>query len=350
MRLTSCVPLAGRGVVARSGDLVAVTGGPGPLLDILAETSARAGDGGSLVILAARAALGAGPRAAWACAGATADGGLAVLVHGRAAATVRVDDGPEVTLTAGDTNLPVSRTFTGATVTAILVTGGAEPPDERCWLGDGAVPGGGLAVTASASRAAASGPGPRAQDWDLPTIDTPAAGSAAAGSRAAGAAEAAGAPGEVMVEGALCAAGHFNYPGAWSCRQCGAGMEQPPRHLEWQPRPLLGALVLDDGTRFALDGDYVLGREPTLDGEVLAGRTRPLRINDPNGTVSRLHLKVSLVGWQVEVSDLGSANGSVLQLPGEERELAPFEPVVIEPGARIDIGHRSMQYVVDQGA
>jgi hypothetical protein len=57
-----------------------------------------------------------------------------------------------------------------------------------------------------------------------------------------------------------------------------------------------------------------------------------------------------LVGWQVEVSDLGSANGSVIQTPGEERTLTPFEPTAIEPGAQIGIGHRSMQYVVYQGA
>ena len=107
--------------------------------------------------------------------------------------------------------------------------------------------------------------------------------------------------------------------------------------------------VIADGTKFTLDGDYVLGREPTLDGDVLAGRARPLRINDPNGTVSRLHLKISLVGWQVEVSDLGSANGSVLQAPDEERTLTPFEPAIIEPGARIGIGHRSMQYLAYRG-
>jgi hypothetical protein len=81
----------------------------------------------------------------------------------------------------------------------------------------------------------------------------------------------------------------------------------------------------------------------------MAGRARPLRISDPGGTVSRLHLRVSLIGWQVEVSDLGSANGSVLQYPGEERTLAPFEPVVLEPGAWIGIGHRSMQYLSYQG-
>jgi pSer/pThr/pTyr-binding forkhead associated (FHA) protein len=108
-------------------------------------------------------------------------------------------------------------------------------------------------------------------------------------------------------------------------------------------------LLLDDGTRVMLDGDYVLGREPALDGDVMAKRARPLRISDPEGTVSRLHLRVSLVGWQVEVSDLGSANGSVLQSSGGERALAPFEPAVVEPGAWIGIGHRSMQYLAYQG-
>ncbi len=107
---------------------------------------------------------------------------------------------------------------------------------------------------------------------------------------------------------------------------------------------------MDDGTRITLDGDYVIGREPALDGDVLAGRARPLRINDPNGTVSRLHLKISLVGWQVEVSDLGSANGSVLHTPDGEHTLTPFAPATIETGARIGIGHRSIQYLAYQGA
>jgi hypothetical protein len=178
--------------------------------------------------------------------------------------------------------------------------------------------------------------------WHSPTLDTPPLVEGKAAEEA---------PREpVLVDGVLCANGHFNDPGARFCRQCGIGLEQPPRHIERRPRPPLGELVMDDGTRIMLDGDYVLGREPALDGDVLAGRARPMRINDPNGTVSRLHLKISLTGWQVEVSDLGSANGSVLHAPDGEHTLTPYEPAAIEPGARIGIGQRSMQYLAYQGA
>jgi hypothetical protein len=400
MRITSCVPLAGPGVIARHGPLVAVTDGtgpaPDPLLSVLAEVAAAAGDGSDLVLRAARAALDAGPYAAWACAGVMANGGVAVLVHGRAMAVVGVEGAPEVTLTSSDCMLPVSRTFAGATITVGLVVGEPAPPDPRFWLGDGVMPGGGLAVTVSTRvgapvRLAAPAPlaapvppvayappavpplgapspsvmaeiQPTMLDFDAAsaidgltgvpgdddgglhpaTLDTPAIGPPDLR------AEEESAP-PVVVEGVLCVRDHFNDPGAWSCRQCGIGLDQPPRGFQRRERPPLGVLVLDDGTRFTLDGDYVLGREPALDGDVLAGRARPLRINDPNGTVSRLHLKISLVGWQVEVSDLGSANGSVIESPAGERALTPFEPAMIEPGARIGIGHRNLQYLAYQG-
>jgi hypothetical protein len=184
--------------------------------------------------------------------------------------------------------------------------------------------------------------------WHPPTVDTPAADTPAAGVQAE---EIAGGddPQAVLVDGVLCARDHFNDPSARVCRQCGIGLDQPPGNFQRRQRPPLGVLILDDGKRFTLDADYVLGREPTFDSDVIDGRARPLRINDPNGTVSRLHLRISLIGWQVEVSDLGSANGSVLQSSGAERALAPFEPTMIEPGARIGIGHRSMQYLAYQG-
>jgi hypothetical protein len=440
MKITGCVPLPGQGLVARYGDLVAVTDGRGPgadpLLSALSEVAATTRDGSDLVRRAARAALGCSGQPAWACAGVTAEGGVAVLVHGHAVAAVRMEDGREITLTASDSVIPVSRTFAGATVTLALTAGDPPAPDPRFWLGCGVVPGVGLAVTVTAAppepalsdpaapepagtQQAVAAPAPVVSEAVVPAVAVPAAvvpaaadpggpvpleagpaavaveaveagpwtGDSPAASAGDGLADAAGsgetwypvpqpagldeshpptldtsaagspagAPGSterppsVLVDGALCPREHFNDPGARVCRQCGTTLDQPPRNIERRPRPPLGVLVLDDGTRITLDGDYVLGREPVLDGDVMAGRARPLRISDPEGTVSRLHLRVSLVGWQVEVNDLGSANGSVLQYSGEERTLAPFEPAVLEPGAWIGIGHRSMQYLSSQG-
>ena len=143
----------------------------------------------------------------------------------------------------------------------------------------------------------------------------------------------------------MCARMHFNPPDAMFCWECGLSMDEVPRNLQRQPRPPLGVLLVDDGRGFILDRNYVIGREPLLDGEVAAGRAAPLRISDPKGTVSRLHLRVSLNGWQVEVCDLGSANGSVLYRPGGQRTLAPLDAAVLDPGARVGVGRRIVQYL-----
>lgn len=341
MKITRCIPLAGQGLVARYGDLVAVTDGSGPgpepLLRALTAVAAAAGDGSALVLSAARAALACPGRPDWACAGVTADDGVAVLVHGRAVAAVRVDGRQDVTLTASDSLIPVSRTFTGATVALSLAVGDPVAPDSLFWLDGGVVPGSGLAVTVSAG---AAGPAVTTPDAG-PAVTTPDVGASA------GAGEDGLEP--VLVDGVLCAGEHFNDPGALYCRQCGISMDQLPRTFQRRQRPQLGVLVLDDGTEFTLDRDYVIGREPALDGDVIAGRARSLRISDPDGSVSRLHLRVSLVGWQVEVSDLGSTNGSVLHFADGELPLVPFEPTLIEPGTRIGIGRHSMQYLSRQG-
>jgi FHA domain len=352
MKIISCVPLPGAGVIARHGALVAVTDSrgqdPDPLLGVLTEVAAAAGDGRDLVRMAARAALGCPGQPAWACAGVTADDGMAVLVHGAAVATVSVDGAGEVALTASDSVIPVTRTFTGASISIELAVGNPAPADLRCWLGDGVVHGGGLALTAAgvAEPSIAAEPAVIVPDTLYDIVPSQLTGGVSAEvTRNQPASDRSA----VVVEGVLCASEHFNDPEARTCRQCGTSLDQPPRSVLRRQRPPLGVLVFDDGTRVTLDGDYVLGREPVLDFDVMAGRARPLRISDPEGTVSRLHLRVSLVGWQVEVSDLGSANGSVLRAPGEERTLAPFEPIVLEPGTRIGIGHRSMQYLAYQG-
>jgi hypothetical protein len=99
------------------------------------------------------------------------------------------------------------------------------------------------------------------------------------------------------------------------------------------PRPPLGVLVLDDGSTFAVDFDYVIGREPENSELVQKGQARPLLIEDPSLRLSREHARILLDGWEVSVEDAHSANGTRIRVshssewimlkPGERRSITP---------------------------
>jgi hypothetical protein len=495
MNVIECVPLAGRGLVARRGGLIALSDGldpgPDPLLAALAAVADAGGDGADLVLAGTRAALERGGRPAWACAGVTFGGEVAVLAHGEAAALVSVDGGLETEVMANGSMIPVARTLTGAVVTVRLVIGDTALPDPRLWLDAGTVFGGGVVLTVIQEKShnpipndpyvtavpttrptaeqvadnrvfrpsapvpagpvpavpvpADVSPGEVYPEDVLPEPEFPEPGLPAAvpledvaypvgfeptmlarisprrpGAPAGGApafqepaatevspfpddpfanpagpaarvpagpdaerwfqaeaqpsrptmrmtqtdgASADGPPEPliadistmrleqlgvvepVVVDGAMCPRMHFNAPDAMFCRECRAAMREVTNNIRRQPRPPLGVLLIDDGRGYPLDRDYVIGREPLLDDDVAAGRAAPLPITDPEGSVSRLHLRVSLVGWRVEVRDLGSANGSVLYRAGGPRTLAPADAVVLDPGARVGVGRRSVQFL-----
>jgi hypothetical protein len=385
MSVIECVPLAGRGLVARRGGLVVLSdgldAGPDPLLAALDTVADSGGDGAALVRAGTRAALERGGRPAWAGAGVTSGGEVAVFAHGDAAALVSVDGGPETEFTAGDSMIPVARTLTGAVVTVRLVIGPAAAPDPRLRLDAGTVSGGGVMLTVTQEKShplipngpcvtaapttrpapgqARSPAEPEAESWfraapppgpamrmtqtdGASTYGPPAATVAAISTMTL---QQLGVVEPVVVDGALCDRMHFNPPDAMFCRDCRVGMGELTRNIRRLPRPPLGVLLVDDGRGYPLDRDYVIGREPVLDGDVAAGRATPLPVTDAEGSVSRLHLRVSLVGWRVEVRDLGSANGSVLYGAGGPRALAPADVAVLDPGARVGVGRRSVQFL-----
>jgi hypothetical protein len=131
-----------------------------------------------------------------------------------------------------------------------------------------------------------------------------------------------------MVEGVYCKNEHFNDPDARYCAVCGISMSQLAKIRQQGKRPPLGVLILGDGSVCQVDADYVIGREPTLDSAVAEGRARPLRLIGAPGMVSRIHARVELDGWQVFITDLKSANGTQLVLPGE------LNPTSLQPGVR----------------
>jgi hypothetical protein len=148
------------------------------------------------------------------------------------------------------------------------------------------------------------------------------------------------------VEGVYCENGHFGDPDAMFCTSCGVAIAQHAQARGPGQRPPLGTLVLDDGSVFQLDTDYIVGREPSLDSSVISGAARPLRVADDAGIVSRVHARVQLDGWRVLLTDLGSANGTRVKPPGQsvEQELLPQVPVLLAPGSEIDLGGRGLRY------
>jgi hypothetical protein len=160
------------------------------------------------------------------------------------------------------------------------------------------------------------------------------------------AAEAEEIPGAPIVLGVHCKNGHFTDPDARSCVVCGAGISRRSAAPQRGPRPALGVLILDDGAAVDVDGDYVIGRDPGREPSVSAGEARPLRVVDAESTVSRVHARVHLDGWQVLLTDLGSANGTRIQQPGAKAEqlLDPRVPVPLQPGARIFVGAPCLRF------
>ncbi len=153
-----------------------------------------------------------------------------------------------------------------------------------------------------------------------------------------------------LVEGVLCARGHFNDPLSAFCTRCGGAMEPHTKQTVMRPRPPLGLLMLDDGSAHALDTDYIVGREPQIHEAVRSAAARPLVIDDEVSGVSRVHAAITVQDWAVQLTDLRSANGTyVRDGEGSWTRLTPEEPVVVGAGARVRIGQRNLIIREDPG-
>ncbi len=149
-------------------------------------------------------------------------------------------------------------------------------------------------------------------------------------------------PAHVLVKGFRCSRNHHNDPRVSFCSVCGIRMDQRTGVLVDGRRPPLGLLVLDIGSTFVLDDNYLLGRNPEVDEAVISSRLRPIRLDDDSGTLSRVHAEIRLEGWDVLLIDRGSANGTYLAAAGQSgwTRLAPQRPVVLTPGTHVRIGRR----------
>jgi hypothetical protein len=140
-----------------------------------------------------------------------------------------------------------------------------------------------------------------------------------------------------VVPALLCPSGHVNPPSGATCRRCGAPLPHDPVPV---PRPVLGVLRLSLGDVIALDRGVLMGRNPRTDFAGTDGEERPhvVKLPSADGDISRTHLRITLDGWHVLVTDLNSTNGTLVTLPGRDpQQLRPGEPVPIQPGTVVTL-------------
>ena len=144
-----------------------------------------------------------------------------------------------------------------------------------------------------------------------------------------------------IVDGVVCGCGGFVHPLALQCPACG-GQVTPPRRVQRELRPPIVRLVMDDGRVIALTGDVVIGRRPSIDPEVIAGRMTALTINDPERTVSRVHAQLTIDGWDLLLTDRNAENGTALKPSGVANftRLPAGACVRVLPGTTIELGRR----------
>jgi len=106
-----------------------------------------------------------------------------------------------------------------------------------------------------------------------------------------------------------------------------------PRQLEY--------VVLEDNSRFILDRDCVVGRDP-LDCDAARSGLRPIRIDDRANRMSRAHLEIRRVDGRVFIIDRQSKNGVAIRPAGQSQwiRIAPWKPIVWLPGMSVRIGSR----------
>ena len=223
---------------------------------------------------------------------------MAVLVARRGGGAVRVDGGPETEVTASGSVIPVARTFTGAVVTVRLAIGAPAAPDPRL-----------LARRRTVSAAASSSPSRRPSaersvaTWRAPSpMARPRSGERSAGRarprhvpsparptacrrrdlRRCGAAGRSAGPGG---RGAVRQRALQRPRGACPAGSAGACLDQQPRSiLRRQPRPPLGVLLVDDGTRVHRStGTTSSAGSRCSTSTWWPGGPAPLRITDPEG-------------------------------------------------------------------
>jgi hypothetical protein len=113
------------------------------------------------------------------------------------------------------------------------------------------------------------------------------------------------------------------------------------------PAPAV-SLVLADGTREPLRQPILVGRSPSV-SQVSGGKMpRMITVGGVDQDISRTHVRFSLEGGTVVVTDLHSRNGTTVAMPGKEpQKLRAGEPTSVIVGSVVDLGG-GVTFTVDE--
>lgn len=101
--------------------------------------------------------------------------------------------------------------------------------------------------------------------------------------------------------------------------------------------PMIAALTWDDGTRMAVYGRTLYGRNPAVEPGIVS-----VPVRDETLSLSKTHFELGGDASAAWVADRHSTNGTVLVRDGGRHPLPPGVPTLLRAGDRLELGDRSV--------
>lgn len=160
------------------------------------------------------------------------------------------------------------------------------------------------------------------------------------------------APVRRQLRGIRCPDGHLTNANDVVCRSCGLATTTDAE-IVMGDRPVLGQLTFDDGAMLSIDRPAAIGSDVPAGYEVDGEPATIVRLDDGLNGVSAIQVEVRTMGWDVEVHDMNSPNGTYTVLRGERQtrtRLRAGQSVVLQDGMVVEVGGRSFTYSLGSSA
>jgi hypothetical protein len=156
------------------------------------------------------------------------------------------------------------------------------------------------------------------------------------------------APERPQLRGVLCPNEHLTAPHESNCRTCGDSIASDAQQATGN-RPTMGTLTFDDGAVLTIDRPAAIGANVPTGYVVDDEPATIVRLDDGVGGVSDVQVEVRLSGWNIEIVDMQSTNGTYTMLRGERQtrtKLRAGQSVTMQPGMTIESGGRHFTFTL----